>query len=131
MKKQKQMQKAFGINEFGQADLPVKISNVQISRITYGPERGCSWCFPHGFETSNSTISNRQRNWKRFRRTRWKSSKKKGRTASAFFVTIHDFSFCTTAVRWTLLCGHHPFNDDSKMYFLANKMCSEPPGLFY
>lgn len=28
------MQKAFGINEFGQADLPVKISNVQISRVT-------------------------------------------------------------------------------------------------
>lgn len=72
MKRQKQMQKAFGINEFGQADLPVKISNVQISRIVNGAERGCSWCFPHGFETNNSTISNRQRNWKCFRKKKRK-----------------------------------------------------------
>lgn len=85
MKRQKQMQKAFGINEFGQPDLPAKISNVQISRITYGAERGCSRCFPHGFETNNSTIVKRQRNWKRFRRTRWKRPKKKGRSAPAFF----------------------------------------------
>lgn len=45
MKKQKQMQKAFGINEFGLVDFPVKISNVQVSRIVYGNERGCSRCF--------------------------------------------------------------------------------------
>lgn len=51
MKRQKQMQKAFGINEFGLVDFPVKISNVQVSRIVYGNERGCSWCFPHGWET--------------------------------------------------------------------------------
>jgi hypothetical protein len=74
MKRQKQMRKAFGINEFGLIDFPVKISNVQISRIVYGNERGCSRCFPHGWETSNSTMFvNRQRNWKRFRKTRWKS----------------------------------------------------------
>lgn len=72
MKRRKQMQKAFGINEFGQADLPVKISNVQISRIIYGNESGCSYCFPHGFETSNSTIANWQRNWKCFRKTQWR-----------------------------------------------------------
>lgn len=75
MKRQKQMQKAFGINEFGQPDLPAKISNVQISRITYGAERGCSRCFPHGFETNNSTIANRQRNWKCFRNAKWKPQK--------------------------------------------------------
>jgi hypothetical protein len=33
MKRQKQMRKAFGINEFGLIDFPVKISNVQVSRI--------------------------------------------------------------------------------------------------
>ena len=73
MKKQKRMRKAFGINEFGLVDFPVKISNVRVSRIIYGNERGCSWCFPHGWETNNSTIVNRQRNWKRFRKTRWKT----------------------------------------------------------
>jgi hypothetical protein len=72
MKRKKRMQKAFGVNEFGQIDLPVKISNVRISRIVYGNETGCSRCFPHGYETINSTISNTQRSWKRFRRTRWK-----------------------------------------------------------
>lgn len=84
MKKQKRMQKAFGVNEFGQTDLPVKISNVQISRIVYGNEMGCSYCFPHGFETSNSKIRNRQRNWKRFRKTKWKPLGK--REVSSFFV---------------------------------------------
>jgi hypothetical protein len=74
MKRQKQMQKAFGINELGLVDFPVKISNIQVSRIVYGNDRGCSWCFPHGFETNNSTISNRQRSWKCFRRTRWKAA---------------------------------------------------------
>jgi hypothetical protein len=72
MKKEKWMRKAFGMDESGYANLPVKISNVQLSRILYGNERGCSHCFPHGLETSNSTVLNRQRNWKRFRKTRWK-----------------------------------------------------------
>jgi hypothetical protein len=74
MKRQRQMQKAFGVNEFGLVDFPVKISNIRISRIIYGNERGCSWCFPHGWETDNSTMFiNSQRNWKCFRRTKWKS----------------------------------------------------------
>ena len=74
MKRQKQMQKAFGTDAFGLVDFPVKMSNVQVSRIVYGNEKGCSWCFPHGWETGNSTMfTNRQRNWKRFRKTRWKS----------------------------------------------------------
>ena len=76
MKKQKQMQKAFGTNEFGFIDFPVKISNVQVSRIVYC-KKECSFCFPHGWETSNSTrITNRQRNWKRFRKARWNPSEK-------------------------------------------------------
>lgn len=72
MKAQKRMRAAFGKNEIGQADLPVKISNVQIARLIIGDKSGCSRCFPHGFEVSNSTISNNQRNWKRYRMTRWR-----------------------------------------------------------
>jgi hypothetical protein len=66
------MQKAFGVNEFGLIDFPAKMSNVQVSRIEYC-KKECSVCFPHGWETSNSKrITNRQRNWKRFRKARWK-----------------------------------------------------------
>lgn len=57
MKKQKQMQNAFGINEFGLVDFPVKISNVQVSRIVYGNKlllgilrRICTY----GFEKNDS-----------------------------------------------------------------------------
>ena len=72
MKGQKRMRDAFGDNEIGQPDLPVKISNVQIARMIVGEKSGCSRCFPHGYEVSNSTISNSQRNWKRYRKTRWR-----------------------------------------------------------
>ncbi|MBL0741432.1 hypothetical protein [Chryseolinea lacunae] len=73
MKKQKQMRDAFGVNEFGLVDLPIKISNVRVARIAYGDERGCSYCFPHGCETSNAKIDNCQKNWKRFRKSKWKA----------------------------------------------------------
>ena len=76
------MKKAFGINELGFADFPTKISNVQVSRIFYGEKLGCSRCFPHGRETINSTMfHNRQRSWKKFRKTKWK----KGWRDPAFF----------------------------------------------
>lgn len=83
MKRQKQFRKSFGIDETGLINFPVKISNVQISRIIHGNLSGCSWCFPHGWETDNSTVFNRQRNWKRFRKTRWKS-KRRGLVAQTF-----------------------------------------------
>ncbi len=73
----KKLKKAFGLDEFGIINFPNKISNVVIARLLYGEGRGCSWCFPHGFETNNSTISNRQRNWKKFRKTKWKTNFKK------------------------------------------------------
>jgi hypothetical protein len=69
MKKVKCLKKAFGVNEWGLVDYPTKTSNVKIERVRY---RGCPWCFPHGYETTNSTINNRQKNWKKFRKTRWK-----------------------------------------------------------
>ncbi len=68
MKEKKLFVDAFGLNEFGLIDFPVKISNVRVSRILHGDERGCGYCFPHGWETSNSTIANGQRSWKRFRK---------------------------------------------------------------
>lgn len=76
MKKEWLYKKVFGINEWGMADYPVKISGTQVSRVINGDAMGCSWCFPHGYETGNSTIANRQRNWKKFRKPQWKVKKK-------------------------------------------------------
>ncbi|MFY7846757.1 phosphate ABC transporter substrate-binding protein [Chryseobacterium gambrini] len=75
MKKFKTFKKSFGINEYELIDFPKKISNVQISRILYGNEMGCSYCFPHGFETINSKEIKIQRNWKKYRKTQWKTKK--------------------------------------------------------
>jgi hypothetical protein len=72
MNRKKQMQKAFGVDEFGHFNFPIKISNVRLARLMYGNKSGCSYCFPHGYETVNSTVANRQRNWKRFRKIKWK-----------------------------------------------------------
>ncbi|PTT72341.1 MULTISPECIES: phosphate ABC transporter substrate-binding protein [unclassified Chryseobacterium] len=75
MKKFKTFKKSFGINECELIDFPKKISNVQISRILYGNEMGCSYCFPHGYETINSKEIKFQRNWKKYRKTQWKTKK--------------------------------------------------------
>lgn len=72
MKKLKSLKQAFGINEYRLIDFPEKISNVLISRILYGDEMGCSWCFPHGYETINSKDMKFQRNWKKYRKTKWR-----------------------------------------------------------
>jgi len=63
--------RAFGVNEYGFPDLPKKISGVKISRLLKGEEMGCSYCFPHGFETINSRYSKNQRNWKVQRKTQY------------------------------------------------------------
>ncbi len=73
MKKNKTMKQTFGINEYGCIDFPKKISGVQISRIVYGNELGCSHCFPHGFELINAKHTKFQRSWKKYRRTQWKN----------------------------------------------------------
>jgi len=72
MKNENRLIKMFGFNEAGIADLPNKISGTRISRIIIGEESGCSFCFPHGFETINSNINNRQRCWKKHRKAQWK-----------------------------------------------------------
>ena len=64
MKSRKQLKDAFGMDEFGQIAIPKKISNVLIARLQFGNVMGCSYCFPHGFETSNATVSKNKKNWK-------------------------------------------------------------------
>ena len=73
-KKEFRLKKAFGCYNPGLVDIPRKFNNVRISRIqNYIEMGGCQYCFPHGRETSNSTISKqRNKNWKRYRKTRWK-----------------------------------------------------------
>ncbi|KIC62016.1 hypothetical protein [Chryseobacterium taiwanense] len=75
MKKLKSLRQAFGINKYGLIDFPKKISNVQVSRIIYGIDIGCSYCFPHGIETINSKEIKFQKNWKKYRKTPWKNKK--------------------------------------------------------
>ncbi|SHK93824.1 phosphate ABC transporter substrate-binding protein [Chryseobacterium polytrichastri] len=75
MKRLKTLRQSFGINEYGLIDFPNKISNVQVSRVLYGDKMGCSWCFPHGYDTINSKEVKFQRNWKKYRKTQWKNKK--------------------------------------------------------
>ncbi len=73
MKYERKYEKAFQLDELGFINFPVKISSVRISRILNGIKMGCPYCFPHGYETINSTQVNNQRNWKKYRKTQWKS----------------------------------------------------------
>ncbi|EFK36984.1 Uncharacterised protein [Chryseobacterium gleum] len=73
MKKNKPLRQKFGFNEYGLIDFPKKISGTQISRLMYGNEMGCSFCFPHGYEVVNAKYTKFQRNWKKYRKNRWKN----------------------------------------------------------
>ncbi|WP_299606326.1 phosphate ABC transporter substrate-binding protein [uncultured Aquimarina sp.] len=70
MKKFNRFKKAYGLNDYGIIDFPKKVSGIKISRIKVGEESGCSRCFPHGYETINCTIP--ERNWKSYRKKRWR-----------------------------------------------------------
>jgi len=72
MKRENRLIVAFGKNEARLADLPNKRSGTAISRIILGPESGCSYCFPHGYETANSRYLKQQRSWKKQRKNQWK-----------------------------------------------------------
>ena len=74
MKRDHRLIKAFGKNEADLADIPQKISNVTVARIMIRNETGCSFCFPHGEETVNSTIGNSQKNWKKYRKNQRKQN---------------------------------------------------------
>lgn len=69
MKTIKALEKAFGVDEYGFVDYPVKISNVKVSRFI---NAGCPFCFPHGFEEGNSTIGKNTRSWKCNRKKQYK-----------------------------------------------------------
>ncbi|OCA77800.1 phosphate ABC transporter substrate-binding protein [Chryseobacterium contaminans] len=73
MKKNKKLKQTFGTNEHELIDFPKKISGVQVSRLQYGNELGCSYCFPHGLEVVNGKETKLQRNWKKYRQSQWKS----------------------------------------------------------
>jgi hypothetical protein len=72
MKNRKNLYKAFGKDEFGMINYPIKLSNIHISRLFKGEVMGCSYCFPHGPETINSKFDKLQRNWKKYRNNQWK-----------------------------------------------------------
>jgi hypothetical protein len=65
----------FGITAEGLPDTPKKMSNVKLSRLVHGDDRGCSGCFPHGPETSNSTRNQNRRSWKYNRKTKYRLKK--------------------------------------------------------
>jgi hypothetical protein len=50
----------------------IKVSSSRASRARNSREVGCSFCFPHGYETSNSTASKNSKSWKLHRKTRYK-----------------------------------------------------------
>ncbi len=74
MKNNKRFEKKFGTNEFGLIDFPKKISSIKISRIqNHQKMGGCSFCFPHGYETINATSLKNTRSWKKNRARQWKN----------------------------------------------------------
>lgn len=73
MKYQKKLKRIFGLNQYEMIDFPKTFSNVRISRIVNGNAMGCSYCFPHGIETINSKYDNPTKNWKRYRKTQYRS----------------------------------------------------------
>lgn len=75
MKTNKYLHDLYGTDEYGLPDLPVKVSNVQVSRaVNYMNVGGCVFCFPHGMDTYNCKYYKLQRNWKKYRRTQYKTS---------------------------------------------------------
>lgn len=72
MKTNKYLHDLYGTDEYGLPDLPVKVSNVQVSRALVGEVMGCSFGFPHGGETYNGSMLKNRRNWKNHRRTQYK-----------------------------------------------------------
>lgn len=66
--------KMLGIDEYGFLRLPVKYSNVKLSRLINDRGRGYAPDFPHGEDVENSRWLNVQRNWKRHRKAQSKKN---------------------------------------------------------
>jgi hypothetical protein len=72
-KSRKTLTLAFGEDEYGLTALPAKVGNRRVARLLFCRVRGgCSHCFPHGFETTNSTGSKNRRSWKHYRKTHFR-----------------------------------------------------------
>ena len=72
-KSRKSLAEAFGEDEHGGPALPAKVGSRLVSRLIFCRARGgCSMCFPHGFETTNSSESKNRRSWKLYRKTRFR-----------------------------------------------------------
>lgn len=76
------LNKAFGKTAEGFPDLPQKIGSVQLARLLHGRQRGCSFCLPHGLETSNSKFNKDLRCWKRYRKTQYREAVKRAELRS-------------------------------------------------
>ncbi len=64
---------AFGEDEGGEPGIPTMMGSRRLSRLIFCRARGgCSDCFPHGPETTNSTESKTRRSWKHYRKTRFR-----------------------------------------------------------
>ncbi len=61
-----------GYDDDGFVDVPVRFSNVKISRFFAEPHGECGFCFPHGIETSNATRGKNFRSWKHYRGTQYR-----------------------------------------------------------
>jgi hypothetical protein len=73
MNHKKRHKKAWGIDEYGYIDVPKRVSNIKISRIDNTDARGgCSYCFPHGFETNNNKWFKDLKCWKRYRKKQYR-----------------------------------------------------------
>jgi len=72
MKREYRLIKAYGENEYQLAELHHKISGTRVSRILLGDDAGCSFCFPHGYDTYNWRELKNQRCWKKQRKKQWK-----------------------------------------------------------
>jgi hypothetical protein len=72
-KKRRWLLKAFGVLTEVLADLPTKVGNVRIARLVFSQARGgCTYCFPHGPETTNSTRNKNRRSWKHHRESQYR-----------------------------------------------------------
>ena len=66
------LHKAFGVDEHGFPLIPVRYSNLRLTRLEFGENAGCSRGFPHGFEVYNARELKETRSWKRHRRTQYR-----------------------------------------------------------
>lgn len=62
----------FGKTDGNLPDLPEKVGNVKVARVLHGDAMGCSWCFPHGFESGNATWNKNRRSWKHYRKHQYR-----------------------------------------------------------